>query len=464
LEPGLALVLGGAVFSITGLWLLAESLLILLRSRGDAPLLPLGLFCLAIASSSLYLFDIEVCSSIEISLFLLGLVFYSAVRIEAGARENPDSGLTVWWLLLGMATSATLYTRPQIALYGIPLIVAFLAKVRSRHGARTARRRGLVLGLGAFVGYLPMLVHSVIRAGDWPFHHHVHTKLGLLKVGETFVRFFELVGARIFGVSGDHPVFSTLSLVWLAAALLAFVFVWRRNRSQPGQVTALDAAWVIGSLGMILIMILVPALSDDAQSRRYCLHALPAAAWLFARFVPASGWRQLAAAGLVAALAAASVPVWLARVADEMTTEQSVREVKDRFIPELMKSQAVILTDYWDAYLLAFLADGRIKIEAYPWDLVRTYGLVSRDEMRRRTLWLVKSGYGQSTRDRLVKELGPGFLDRVTAGNMREPLLGRECQLWDVGDAESAVDLMQKYHGRYFVTPYPPGRRGGDHP
>ncbi|MEI6149846.1 MAG: hypothetical protein WCS01_12155, partial [bacterium] len=99
------------------------------------------------------------------------------------------------------------YTRPQIALYGIPLIVAFLAKVRSRHGVRTARRRGLVLGLGAFVGYLPMLVHSVFRAGDWPFHHHVHTKLGLLKVGETFVRFFELVGGGYSGCPATAPFF-----------------------------------------------------------------------------------------------------------------------------------------------------------------------------------------------------------------------------------------------------------------
>ena len=466
LDPGLALVLGGAVFSITGLWLLAESLLVLLRGRGERPLLPLGLFCLAIASSSLYLFDIETCSSIEMSLFLLGLVFYAAARLEAGATRNPAAALTSWWLLLGLATSATLYTRPQIALYGIPLMVAFLARVRRLHGGRVAKRRGVLLAAGALAGYLPMLAHHVFRAADWPFRNHLHPKLALLKTGDTAARFFKEVGARIFGVCADHPVFSAISLAWVALAILAFALAWRRNRSQPGFVSALDAAWLIGSLGIVLTMILVPAFVMDGESRRYCLHVLPATAWLFARFVPLAGggWSRWAAAMFAMALAAASVPVWTSRIDSETLRNEGIRDIRDRFLPELMESQAVIITDYWDAYLLAFLADGKIKIEAFPWHSVRTYGLVGRDEMRRRTLWLVRTGFRQSTEEKLVKELGPGVLDRVTAQDMREPLLGHACQLWNLGDPESAVALMQKFRKQYFARPYPPGSGGGEVP
>ncbi len=464
LEPGLALVLGGAMFSIPGLWLLAESLLVLLRGRGENPLLPLGLFCLAIASSSLYLFDIETCSSIEMSLFLLGLVFYAAARLEAGATRNPAAALTIWWLLLGLATSATLYTRPQIALYGIPLMVAFLARERRLHGTRTAKRRGALLAAGAIAGYLPMLAHIVFRAADWPFRNHLHPKLALLKVGKTSARFFTEVGARIFGVCADHPVFSAISLAWVALAILAFALAWRRNRSQPGLVTALDSAWLIGSLSIVLTMILVPAFVMDGESRRYCLHVLPATAWLFARFAPLGGWRRWAAAMFAMALAAASVPVWTSRIESETLRNEGIRDIRDRFLPELMENQAVIITDYWDAYLLAFLADGKIKIEAFPWDSVRTYGLVGREEMRRKTLWLVRTGFRKSTQEKLVKELGPGVLDRVTAQDMREPLQGHACQLWDLGDSESAVALMQKFRKQYFAKPYPPGSGGGNLP
>ncbi|MEI7436276.1 MAG: hypothetical protein WCL16_05670, partial [bacterium] len=334
-----------------------------------------------------------------------------------------------------------------------------LMAVLLRHGLRTAIRRGVVLAAGAILGYLPMLAHIVFRAANWPFGNQLHAKIALSEVVDTQFRFFTRVAARIFGVHGDNPVFSAISLLWVAIALLAFAAAVRRKRSQPAQITALDAAWVIGSLGIILAMIATPVLVHDGSSRRYCLHVLPAVAWLFARFLPTSNWRRWLAAGLVLALAATSVPVWVHRLNAEALVEQSVRETKERFIPELMDSQAVILTDYWDAYLLAFLADGRIKVEAYPWDWVRTYGLVARDEMSRRTLWLVKSGYGRNTRDQLLKELGPGVLDRITVRNMRESLSGRKCQLWETGDSEPAAALMQKHQARYFSTHYPPGQK-----
>jgi hypothetical protein len=139
--------------------------------------------------------------------------------------------------------------------------------------------------------------------------------------------------------------------------------------------------------------------------------------------------------------------------------DRQIRELETQFIPYLKGLNAPILTQYWDAYLLAFLADGTLKIEAYPWDLVRTYGLLQEDDMRRRTIWLMKRGYIGDTWDRLVAELGLPAVRQAHGQNVPLKLRGRECELLEFESGQEAVALMKKHHPRYFTTAYPPGSR-----
>ena len=105
---------------------------------------------------------------------------------------------------------------------------------------------------------------------------------------------------------------------------------------------------------------------------------------------------------------------------------------------------------------LAFLADGRARIETFPWNLVRTYGWIKEQDMRRRTLWRAASGYGKHTYTRLEQELGVVAMKRLRDSRTRNKLLGRDCELLDFGEGDSAVTLMKKHQDRYFSTTYPP--------
>jgi hypothetical protein len=131
--------------------------------------------------------------------------------------------------------------------------------------------------------------------------------------------------------------------------------------------------------------------------------------------------------------------------------------MEEGVIPILEKRHVPVFTDYWDAYLLAFLGDGRVKIEAYPWDLVRTYGLITRKELMDGSLWLVKSGFGQLTRDQLNADLSFPADHIFASEDLPAGMFQRPCELWTLPKPEDAIRLMKKYQWRYFITQYPPG-------
>jgi hypothetical protein len=445
LSAPLALTLAGSLQTLAGLWLVYEALL-RTEARAGRRLWPLIAFCVFIAGSWNYLFDLAVFSSIETSLLLLGLMVFAAARIESSPSFSRAG-----WGLLGLAAGFALCSRPQMLLFAAPAIVLLLRREQRRRNAV------LVLLAGALLGYLPMLLHGLLRAADWPFQHHLPVQLLTFKklVAAAGV-FFGQIAPRIFALSLEHWPHALLVLGWIVTGCVAYLLAWRRR---DAALSTLDHIWMLGGLALVLLMLLAPQLSLNQENRRYCLHLFLVVAWLAARFLGTPGWRRTAASAFLAALTLSALPAWREQLANARADDAARRTAEREFIPFLQQQGAPVLAHYWDAYLLAFLADGRLKIEAYPWDLVRTYGLLTEKEMTRRSFWLVTAGRGKETWQRLAQELGPDAPRQMRRQDCPLRLLGRECELWEFADGRPGVALLQKYHPRYFTTPYPPGAR-----
>ena len=470
LSAVLALALAGSLLSLGGLWLVYEALLLTEERGGQRRFWPLVAFCVLVGGSWNYLFDIAVFSSIELSLLLLGVIAFAAARIERAQARGTGSPW-LGWGLLGGAAGFALCSRPQMLIFAALAILLLAVRqcLRLCSGGlwpptavtdrRYSRDRGWLgaLAAGLFLGYLPMLLHQLLRAADWPFHHHLplHLATGHKLVAAAGI-FFAQIAPRIFALSVEHWPHALLALLWIGAAVVLYLLPARR-RSTP--LAVLDHVWALGALALVLMMLLAPQLSLNQENRRYCLHLLLCAAWLFARLAAAPGWRRRAAGLFLLALTLAALPAWREQFAGARHADGEMRTAERDFVPILQKQHAPILAPYWDAYVLAFLADGQLRIEAYPWDLVRTYGLLSEREMAARTVWLVTGGRGRETWARLEQELGAEAPRQLRRQDAPLRLLGRDCELWEFADGRSSVALMKKYHPLYFATPYPPGRR-----
>lgn len=453
LSAALALTIAGAILSVGGLWLIYEALLTVEHARSRRAWPPV-VFCLLIGSSWTYIFDISRFSSIEIALFLLGVVVFSASRIEKSIRARIPPSLFLWGML-GAAGGHALYSRPQMAIFAALAAGLLLTRMRPDLKPMTpSARRGLAGGV--FIGYLPMLLHHVLRAG-WPFHHHVALKLGTWAKmsGAVHILFTEVL-PRVFEISWDHRLYSAGVLFWIVLTIILFILAARYHRET---VSAVDWLWAVGSLISLAMMILAPRLSIDAESRRYCLQVFPGVVWLFARLGAPTGrcrvWNSLLVGGLVLL----ATPQWVQQFGNAREIDQRMRAAEKYFIPYLRGLNAPILAQYWDAYLLAFLADGSLRIDAYPWNLVRTYSLLHEEDMHRRTVWLVKQDNGGDTWNRLTQVLGPDLMARIHQEKTPLQFLGYDCEVWEFDDSETAVNLMKKYQPLYFSTWYPPSDR-----
>ena len=457
LSPVVPFVIAGVLLSGTGLWLLYESLLSAQRSRGRPALLAGLLFCALVAASPGYIFDISENSSIEISLLLMGVVMFAGSRIEEVQREGGATRAGAWFAL-GAGTAYAYCARPAIVPYGACLALLLLAGAWKRGDRRDWGVALLALATGLLAGCLPMLLHEWLRAPVWPFSYTVHPHVGSgAQVRWSLNVLFTGILPRTFMVGDDAPVYRVVKLFWVAVALAgAGVAMVRRPRS----VSALDWTWVAASLLLLAIVALSPQLSASSQNRRYCEHIFLGVAWLFCRFcLPTRGWRRLAPAGLVAALALFAVVLWPRWFERERQQNENVRYAAEVVVPELMRAGGPIFADYWDAYLLAFLSDQQLPIEAFPWQLVRTYGRLSEETVQRKAFWLVRSGYGHATWNVLEADFGADAMSRLQRINLESKLWGRACELWHWDDGAYAVALMKKHHPFYFSTIYPPGSR-----
>jgi len=474
----MALKLAGCALNLAGLWLLFEALLLAQRQSGRSRGVAAVIFCLLLAGASSYLFDIQEHSSLEVSVFVLGWISFFAARVEARLAAG-QAGRGADWLFCGLGLAHALYSRPLVVAYGVMLLAWLAARQWRRTPGRAA---GPALGwflAGAALGYLPLLLHLLLRAPTWPYNFHTHTPIGRCDKPYPGLGVFVTMFKIMFDLHAGHALFNVMTILWLLWVAVLCLAVARR-RNQAG-LTALDLALPLGTVWIIAVMILIPNLSVNATHRRYCLHAVLAAIWLFARFAPGPGRRRWPALGLAALLALASVQAWRQRLRYEVYVNDTLARQLPGAVAELESYHAPILADFWDAYLLRFVSDGRLPIETYPWQFVRTFNAVPEAALRRRALWLVREDAIPDVKHWLYCLFRP--LSAIEQGRvyaLRRPLLFRQFEYWEIGapsgpaewqrhetgrsqtiflwdlDPEASVRLLRERQPAYFSAPYPP--------
>lgn len=459
----------GGLLSLSGVWLIFRSFVSVAQQSQRRSALALVLFCVLLLGLPKHLFDYGGNASTELGYFTLGLLMWSASRLAAALRAGRTPQRR-WWLLAGLAFGYGVFSRAQVCAYGlIPLVMLLWQQRRLGPGRKVWAVAGS-LAAGLLAGCLPMICHWLFRAATWPFAMTLGSHaVGAGALHEQFGVLIHKVIPALFSFEDrwGPPTFQAeLVLLWVAAAVAGYLYFLVRHRAE---LTPLDHGWFWGPLIVLGIMLTHTHMIEDQRNRRYCLQMVESMIWLFCRFCvpvrrgsavrPTRNYRTalVLAAGLSGLLLLSSVLSWHDEVAAKHNRQVQFKRVRNELVPELQRHNAVIIADYWDAYVLLFLSEGRLRIEAQPWFWVRTYGRISAAEMRSNTLWLAREGVTHTAMAMLQKDLGPAVLDNLTSIPVTALLGDRRCELWRLTDTNAAVTLMQKYHPRYFSTPYPPG-------
>ncbi len=441
------LALGGALLSISGMGLVLAGFRHV-RNRQVAGGWPTLFFVLLLAGNVPFMADHAKNSGVEISLFLLGLMVWAGARLEA----RPATGL---WVLLGAAIGYGAISRPQMIFYGLPLAGLLGLNVVRASGFRAAWRPAAALVAGMVIGYSPMLLHRLVRADQWPFLAAPSFEFG---TGEQIVKSMRMtiegILPTVFGMRPEMAAKPVRYAVWVLLVLPGYGWALWKGRER---LSVLDHALVLGSLAILAALVCVPALSVDGEQRRYAMSVFVAGVWLCCRHLPAPGWRNVALGAVCVGMLAVSGERWGGRLERSVRVERQMRGAQRELVEELAGYEAALLANYWDASLLQFLSEGRLKIESFPWGCVRTYGWVSREAFDRRTLWLVPQGRERALAGQLRSTLGLGVLSGVKRLPLKNRLLGQSCELWEFPDPAMASRLMENAHPLYFRTPYPPG-------
>jgi hypothetical protein len=440
----------GGTLSLTGFWMVYESLLLSMKTAGKDPVLPGAVFLVFLILSPMYQIDIMENSGQEIAIFTLGVIAFVATLMEAGIRRNGAVRLALAFIF-GLTWVYSSYARPQIAVYGAMFFIALVAVAWKAGKWGITRRLAFSTAIGGVVGYIPMALHKIFRAAQWPFT--LKSGLGLGSYDDIQDRIwlfshkiFHFILSLIYGVT----YFSTamIALAVMSVALFAVAVIRRR-----GETPLVGAGLFWGSVIIIVAMILVPGLSMNADYRRYCLHSYLAFAFLFASAIP---FRRIAVRSAMTLAVVItfilSLPAWSRSLADEVVGQGWSQDAK-AMIPVLAASKKVIMADYWDAYLLGFMAEGKLAIEVFPWQVVRRYGAISEEKMRDGAIWLIREGYGGTVQAMIKKDLRSPKEKRA----MFIPLFGKRYAYVEFTDPAIAAELMKKTRPEYFSVKYPPG-------
>ena len=461
----------GGVLSLSGLWMIFRSFVSAAEQTQRRSAVAPVLFCVLLLALPKHLIDFGGTASPELGYFTLGLLMLSASRLAAALRggQTPRGR---WWLCLGLAFGYGLFSRPQVCAYSIiPLILLVWQQWRAGSGRKCLAAGGW-LGAGLLVGCLPMILHWIFRAPTWPFSMTLDSHLAdAAAQGKMFDVMFHQIIPTLFSFGfkwwGPPMYQAELALLLIVAAVTGYGYFLSCRRSE---LTPMDHGWFWGSLIVLAVMLTHTNMVLDQSNRRYCAQLVEAVIWLFCRFcvpVPRSATARRAPAfrvplllsvGLGMLMLFSSVVGWRVVVPEKLKRNSDYKlMVRRLLIPELQRQHAVIIADYWDAYLLLFLSEGQLRVEAQPWFWVRTYGRISAAEMQSNTLWLARDGVTHTAMDMLRHDLGPTVLDHMTSIPLQAKWGDLNCELWRLADTNAAVTLMQKYHPRYFSTPYPPG-------
>jgi hypothetical protein len=99
------------------------------------------------------------------------------------------------------------------------------------------------------------------------------------------------------------------------------------------------------------------------------------------------------------------------------------------------------------------MAEGKLEIEVFPWQLVRRYGAIPEERMREGTVWLIREGLGGTVYKMIEKDLGaPKAKSEISF-----TLFGKRHVYTEFSDPAISAELMKKVRPEYFTVKYPPG-------
>jgi hypothetical protein len=219
-----------ALYALLGLLLIHDGLV---RAGGFGDLdAALALAALWLATPLLYYVTLAPAFSHAGSLFVIALVIWLWLRL----RARPESGLG-GWALLGAAVGLAGLVREQDALIGIVPAADLALRAWRRAEWRQAITRGLVLGAGAVVVFLPqLLAYRALNGAFGP------SRLVTQKMRYLSPHFLEVLAHP------GHGLFVWSPLLLLAVAGL--VLAWRRGDGAvpPLALALLLQVWINGSV------------------------------------------------------------------------------------------------------------------------------------------------------------------------------------------------------------------------
>jgi hypothetical protein len=440
----------GGTLSLAGYWMVYESLLLAMKMAGKDAVAPGAMFVAFLALSPHYHMDMMENSGLEISIFTLGAMAFTATLIQARIRRLGAAGF-VSPFVFGMTWVYSIYARPQMAAYGIAFFIALAAAAWKAGKWRGALRLAIFTAVGGVAGYIPMALHKIYRAPNWPFALKSDLHMGTAyEIQDRLLVFAYRIFRDIMNLSWDWPYFSAGVIALAVASVAVFAVASIRNREETS-VAGVGLFW--GSLIIIVAMAILPGLSWNPGMRRYCLQVFVAFAFIFASAIPFRHIAVRAVMGMaVAVTLILSTSVWSDRLADEKIINEWFRDAK-AMIPVLAAQKKVIMAEYWDAYMLGFMAEGKVEIEAFPWDLVRRYGAIPEKTMRQGSAWLIREGFGGTVYGMIGKDMGmPKAKIEVSI-----PLFGKRHVYTEFRDPSISAELMKKARPEYFTVKYPPG-------
>lgn len=443
----LAWKLAGLTFSLSGLWLVYETLLLSLlrKKRTSAVVMAAGwAFCLALSGSHIYLYSLADVSLTEQYHFCFGLQLYLLAIIQ----KRLDGGLEVpfWlWGALGCTLGYSYIVRPNAFLYGAAGGLMLLALYGKRLFSLVSVAS---VAIGLVAGYVPMLIHNMLRADTWPIGalvpplrlcslNDIPTNLSIL-LWEVLPELFLFHPQAPF-LSAVLGFWCLLSLVGLAALTIE-VFGSRDWRS-----VGIEGTLVLGTGFVIALMLLVQGVCVDAGSGRYCLALVPIVAWfVVVGLAGPRSWKFVVAVALM--LAGFQYPHLKYR-ADSEVVQQELYEEAVRTLSQDYPDR-LILARYWDGYHLDFMAGGRPRMLPFPFENTRLFGRYGRELQEQKPLWLIQEADLDVVRERLSSVPDLSFEEVGTL-----ELLGRRYLLLETGPGTGA-DAFMNFHPNYF-QPHP---------
>lgn len=429
-ESFLSMRLAGLLLSYIGIWLTWEAFLLRHRGSFEAKTYVAFVFPILLLTTPMnYFSSLNRFDSTELTHFCLGAGLFLSVC------SVPYDRYKVCWLGVGAMLGYTYCCRPQSLIYTGAVLFAVHGL-----GLRKWHRIGPLL-LGACIGYVPMLLHKLLRASRWP-EWAIAPKLELGNLQEISNQSRVLFGEILpwtWQLRDSHQPATWMASVFLGAVILSLV---------SGKLSRVSYGLAGGAATTLLLLMTVKNLTVDLGSARYCVTLPLIGVWCVCEAALKDKRHARILLLFSCLFLLTSLPTWREVNREAERASRSVESSKTQLL-EVLPQDRLIFADYWDAYDFAFLVDDQIPFESLPYQTVRRVGAFSPILAKRKSpsLFLIRQESLPEFQARL-SDAGFDFRDLQQLGAFR--LRDRDYILLSPAQEGVARGLLGHYRGSYF--------------